>query len=145
MTPGTKVSTDGFDGSKLISQAPVSAAASLAEDWHMLGFDWSSRTPGKVFVTAGVHGIDNIFGLAFNVGGRMIEARTASLTTEYGPWSTRRFVVSYRDFQAIATAPLVKMKVSGANSYTVSSFGTSTGALVGKKFPEFLRQLGESR
>lgn len=145
MTPSVRVAADDFDGSKVISQAPVSASASLGEDWHTLGFDWNSKTPDKVFLTAGVQGINNIFGLAFNVGGRTITAQTASLTTEYSSWSTRRFAVSYRDFETIATAPVVKMKVSGANSYGVSSFGTSTKALVGKKFPEFLQQVRSSR
>lgn len=145
MTPATKVTTDDFDGSKVISQPPVSSSASLAEDWHTLGFDWNSRTPDQVFLTAGIQGINNIFGLDFNVGGKTITAHSASLSTEYDSWSTRRFVVSRREFEAIATAPLVKMKVSGANSYGVSSFGTSTDALVGKKFPAFLEQLRASR
>jgi len=145
MTPSIRVSSDDFDGSKIISQAPVSASASLGEDWHTLGFDWSSKTPDKVFVTAGVQGINNIFGLAFNVGGKTITAQNASSTTEYSSWSTRRFEISYREFETIATAPVVKMKVSGANSYGVSSFGTSTNALVGKKFPEFLIQLRNAR
>jgi len=44
-------------------------------------------------------------------------AQTASMTTGYGrPWSTRQFVVNYREFEAIATAPLVKMMVSLDNS-----------------------------
>ena len=144
MTPRTKVTADAFDGSRVITQPSVSSSASLTEDWHMLGFDWNSRTADKVFLTAGVRGTNNVFGLDFNVGGKVITARPASLTTEYGPWSTRRFVVSRKEFETIATAPLVKMKVSGANSYGVSSFGTSTGALVGSKFPPFLQCLREN-
>ena len=145
MTPASKVTTDDFDGSKVVSQAPVSSSASLTEDWHTLGFDYTSKTPDKVFVTAGVQGINNIFGLDFNVGGRMIQGNQASLTTEYDSWSTRRFWVSYKDFIAIATAPSVKMKVSGANKYGVSSFGTATDALVNKKFPAFLQKLQAAR
>ena len=145
MTPRTKVAVDDFDGSRVITQPPVSSSASIAEDWHMLGFDWNSRTPDKVFLTAGVHGTNNVFGLDFDVGGKVITARPASLTTEYGPWSTRRFVVSRKEFETLATAPLVKMKVSGANSYGVSSFGTSPRALVGSKFLSFLQRLEENR
>jgi len=145
VTPSTKVTADNFDGSKVINQPPVSSSASLAEDWHTLGFDWNSRTPDKVFLTAGVQGINNVFGLAFNIAGKTITAQPASLTTDYSAWSTRRFYVSYREFEAIATSPLVKMKVSGVNSYTVSSFGTSTGALVGKKFPAFLEAVRASK
>ena len=145
MTPASKVTTDAFDGSKIVSQAPVSSSASLTEDWHTLGFDYTSKAPDKVYLTAGVQGINNVFGLDFNVGGRMIAANRASLTTEYDSWSTRRFWVSYKDFIAIATAPSVKMKVSGANSYGVSSFGTSTNALVNKKFPPFLEKLQSAR
>jgi hypothetical protein len=145
MTPASKVTTDDFDGSKIVSQEPVSSSASLTEDWHTLGFDYTSKSPDKVFVTAGVQGINNVFGLDFNVGGKMIHAQEASLTTEYSAWSTRRFYVSYKDFISIATAPSVKMKVSGANKYGVSSFGTSTDALVNKKFPPFLQKLQAAR
>jgi hypothetical protein len=145
MTPASKVTTDAFDGSKIVSQAPVSSSASLTEDWHTLGFDYTSKAPDKVYLTAGVQGISNVFGLDFNVGGRMIAANRASLITEYDSWSTRRFWVSYKDFIAIATAPSVKMKVSGANSYGVSSFGTSTNALVNKKFSPFLEKLQSAR
>ncbi|MES2476445.1 MAG: hypothetical protein V4640_11750 [Verrucomicrobiota bacterium] len=145
LTPATQVTTDDFDGSKVVRQEPVSSSNSLTEDWHTLGFDWTSRTPDKVFLTIGVHGINNIFGLEFNVGGRTISAPSASMTTELGPWSTRRFVVSYGEFATIASAPMVKMKVSGANTYGVSSFGTATDALVGKKFPAFLEQVQAAR
>ncbi len=145
MTPSSRVSTDPFDGTTTVTQPPVSAAASLTEDWHTLGFEWTARTPNQVFLTPGVQGIDNIFGLEFNVAGRMISASSASLTTDYADWSTRRFVVSYQDFVTIATAPIVKMKVSGANSYGVSSFGTGTSALVSKKLPTFLQQVQAAR
>ena len=145
ITPAANVTTDDFDGSKIVRQSPVSSSSSLTEDWHTLGFDYSSNTPNKVFMTAGVAGTKNIFGLDFNVGGRIIKASEASLVTEYDSWSTRRFSVSYGDFIAIATAPSVKMKVSGANKYSVSSFGTSTNALVNKKFPPFLQKLQSAR
>ena len=145
MVPSARTSSDDFDGSKIVRQEPVSSSSSLTEDWHTLGFDWSSRTPDKVFLTAGVRGTNNVFGLAFNAGGKLITAQPASLTTEYGPWSTRRFVVSFREFEAIANAPLVKMKVSGANAYGVSSFGSSTNAVVGTKFPSFLQQVNAAR
>ena len=141
MTPKSKVLTDDFDGSQIVRQEPVSSSASITEDWHILGFEYRSSTPDRVFVTAGVHGINNAFGLPFNIGGRTIQAEEASLTTEYGSLSTRRFHVSYKDFITIATAPMVKMKVSGANSYGVSSFGTSTKALVNMKFPPFLERI----
>ena len=141
MTPSARISSDSFDGAKVINQPPVSAAASMSENWHTLGFDWNSRTPDKVFVTAGAPGTQNIFGLAFNAGGKVITAQPTSLMTEFGVSSTRRFVMNYRDFETIATAPSVKMKVSGANSDGVSSFGTSTKALVNTKFPSFLQQV----
>lgn len=145
MTPGVRVTADDFDGSKVIRQDPVSSSASLLEEWHTLGFTWNSSTPNKIYLTVGVYGTQNIFGLAFNVAGKTITAQEASLTTEYGPWSTRRFAISYDDFESIATAPLVKMKVSGANTYGVSSFGTSTNSLVGKKFPAFHQQVRAAR
>jgi hypothetical protein len=141
VTPGVRVAKDDFDGATIISQDPVCAASSMREEPLPLGFSWNSSTPDKVYLTAGVVGIQNVFGLAFNVGGRTIVTQTASLTTEYGPWSTRRFMIDYNDFETIATAPLVKMKVSVANSHGVCSFGTTTNALVGKKLPAFLQQV----
>ena len=141
VTPKARVGIDSFDGSKTISQKPVSSASKLTESWHTLGFDWTSKNPNKVYLTAGVQGINNVFDLDFNVGGKVITANKASSTTEYGSTSTRRFYVSYNDFKAIATAPIVKMKVSGANDYGVSSFGTSTKALVNTKFTPFLQQV----
>ncbi|XHR27477.1 MAG: hypothetical protein ACFUZC_16220 [Chthoniobacteraceae bacterium] len=144
LTPGVHVASDEFDGSKVISQEPVVTANFLPET--ILGFDWNSRAPDKVFLTVGVSGINNIFGLAFNVDGETITAQTASMTTEYGrPWSTRRFSVSYREFETLATASLVKMKVSGGNSYQVTTLGSSVSAPVGTKLPEFLEQLRASR
>src|SRR3954452_14919778 len=77
ITPGSKSMTDDFDGSKVITQAPVSSSSTLAEAWHTLGFDWSSKTPDRIFLTAGVQGTNNVFGLDFNVGGRVITASEA--------------------------------------------------------------------
>lgn len=146
MTPSAKVIKDDFDGSNIIRQNPVSSASKLSESWHSLGFEYVSSQPNKVFLTARTQGVNNIFSLDFNVGGKFIKAKTASLTTDYntskyGGWSDRRFYVSYSDFVAIATAPSVKMKASGGNTYGVSSFGTSTKALVNKKFPSFLAKV----
>lgn len=145
MTPQTKVVTDDFDGSLLVRQESVSASSSYSEDLHTLAFDWSSRTPDIVFLTAGVKGIHNVNGLEFNAGGNRIVAKTASTTTEYGDWSTRRFAVSFRDFEKIATASVVKMKVVGNNSYGVSSFGPTSAAPVSVKLPNFLQKVRAHR
>ena len=144
LTPSIKVLTDDFDGSKVIYQKPVSSSSKLTEHFHTLGFDWTSKTPNRVFLSAGAPGITNIYGLSFNVDGTLVSARLASNLTEYGDWSTRRFYVSYSDFVKLANAQVVKMKVTKNNTYTVSSFGKSTSAVVNKKMTPFLAQVHQA-
>jgi len=83
MTPSSKIIQDSFDGSKIVRQTPVSAASKLTESWYSLGFEYVSSKPNKIFLTARTQGVKNIFELDFNVGGRFIKARKASLTTDY--------------------------------------------------------------
>lgn len=82
----------------------MSSSSKLTEHFHTLGFDWTSKTPNRVFLSAGAPGITNIYGLSFNVDGTLVSARLASNSTEYGDWSTRRFYVSYSDFVKLANA-----------------------------------------
>ena len=145
MSPDARTIVDDFDGSKVIRQDPVSAASSLSESWHTLGFEWVSKWPDKVFLTVGVHGIENVFNVQFNVGGEIIKGEEASYGTDYGDWSSNRFIVSYFDFEKIATAPTVKMKVSTGNSYGVSSFGGTSMAVVNSKFQPFLNKINQLR
>ena len=43
LTPSAKTLVSDFDGSIEVIQKPVSAASSLSEGWHTLGFRWSSK------------------------------------------------------------------------------------------------------
>jgi hypothetical protein len=145
MTPSVKVQKDEFDGSLIVSQSPVSAASSMSEAWHTLGFQWNQKFPNVVFLEVGVSGITNVMGVAFNVDGQLIEnIKQASTLTKYGDWSTRRLIISINDFAKIAQGKDVKMKVMQIDTYSVSSFGSeNSGAIVNSKFPPFIEKLKE--
>jgi len=143
LTPSVTTKKDAFDGTLIINQSPVSSASKMSEPWHTMGFTWKEQNPDTVYVTAGVHGINNITKLAFNVDGEIINnIRTASSLTNYGDWSTRKFAVPIQTFVKIAKGKDVKMRISQIDTYSVSSFGSSnTGAIVNSKFPPFLAEL----
>lgn len=151
MTPSVRTEKSQFDGSVSIIQAPVSAASSIKEDWHTLGFRWTDTDPEYVFILAGVPGIQNVMGVDFKVGQEYITAESASSLTDYRDprlgrdWSTRQFILPLHVFRQIATADTVQMRVRGINTYTLSSFGTSTSATVGEKFSPFLSAVDEAR
>lgn len=145
LTPPMSVNKDDFDGSIIVRQSPVSAASSISEGWHTLGFEWNQNSPNTIFITAGTNGSVNITDVQFNVDGKIISnIKTASTLTEYDKWSTRRFSMSWSDFLEIANAKSVKMKVVQINSYTVSSFGPEhSGAVVNAKIPPFIKKVQE--
>ncbi len=145
MTPSLRAQSDPFDGSTIISQAPVSAASSMSEGWHTMGFEWNQKYPDVVFLEVGTNGITNVTGVAFNVDGKIIEnIKEASVLTKYGSWSTRRLVMPINDFVKVAQGQDVKMKLMQIDTYSVSSFGSSnSGAVVNSKFPPFLNKLRE--
>ena len=150
LTPSLEVEKDPFDGSIILRQRPVSAAGSLSEAFHLLGFDWRSRTPDSVFVTAGIVGTHAVSGVQFNVDGRFIRnVKLASATTEFSDGNSyRRFEITVEEFTVIATGKAVKMRLDGINDYTVSSFGpegSGSMAIINSKFQPFLRQLQEKR
>ena len=157
MTPSAHIQKDEFDGSTIITQAPVSAAGSLSDAWNTMGFDWSSKTPDTVYVTIGVQGVSNISGVKFNADGAIIEtAKPASVGTDYAnatigmamngigdkTTSTRRFAMPLSDFKTIATANDVRMRVEMINTYNVSKFGKANkNAIVNTKFGPFLKKI----
>jgi len=142
LTPGTKIVKSDFDNSIDVVQEPVSAASSLSEAWHTLGFRWNSKAPDIVFVTAGAHGVTNITGLSFNIDGKIVDLEPASTLTNYDKWSTRQFKMDLPTFRKMAAAKDVKMKVVMIDTYSVSSFGQSEpDAVVSGKFSEFLSEV----
>ena len=145
MTPSMHAEKDSFDGSLIISQAPVSASSSLTEGWHTMGFQWNQKFPDVVFLEVGTNGITNVEGVEFNVDGKIItNIDQASVLTKHGSWSTRRLVMPISDFVTVAKGKDVKMKLLQIDTYSVSSFGSSnTGAVVNTKFPPFLSKLKE--
>jgi len=139
LTPGAKIIVSDFDNSIEIIQKPVSAASSLREGWHTLGFRWNNNAPDLIFLTVGIKGIENISGVAFNVDDQIIRAEVASNLTDYDEWSTRQFSMSLNQFKKMAIAQIVKMKVLMIDKYSVSSFGQSKqNAIVSGKFSKFL-------
>ena len=147
LTPSLSVIKDDFDGSTIVRQSPVSSSSGLREGWHVLGFEWSQKTPDTIFITVGTNGIVNITDVAFNADGQVItNIKPASTITEYGQWSTRRFSMSWEDFMKLVNAKSVKMKVARINDYTVSSFGPGhSGAIVNTKLPPFVEMVRELR
>lgn len=150
MTPSVQVKKDSFDGSTIVRQPLVNAAGSFTEPRHLLGFDWSSRTPDSVFITAGIVGTRAVSGVQFNVDGTFIkDVKVASATTEFTNIdSSRRFELSFQQFVAIANGKSVKMRLDSINDYTVSSFGPDgdgSMAMVNPKFQPFLAKVKEVR
>jgi hypothetical protein len=150
MTPSASVIRDDFDGKIIVRQSPVSAASSLAEPFHTLGFEWSQKFPDLVFITVGqAFQARPITSVAFNADGIVLDRiKPASVLTEYqDKASSRRFEMALLDFTSIAAAKVVKMRVESLNDYTVSSFGLGTGdgAAVNSKFRPFLEQVAAIR
>jgi hypothetical protein len=150
MTPSASVIRDDFDGKMIVRQAPVSAASSLGEPFHTLGFEWTEKYPNTIFITTGfAFGLRSIQDVAFNADGRIVDKiKQASVLTEFDRFGTatsssRRFEMSLEDFRIIANAQEVKMRMGSINDYTVSSFGPATGvgAAVNTKFRPFLDQI----
>ena len=146
LTPGAKVHKSDFDGAVNIYQEPVSAANSLKEHWNTLGFRWTSKLPDTILMIAGTNGVVNIDGLQFKADGQLIEAKLASNLTDYGKWSKRQFKVTLNEFQKIATADIVKMRIIHIDTYSDSSFGKKKSmAIVNKKFDGFLNKVAEHK
>ena len=154
MTPGVEVIQDQYYGTAIVRQEPVSAAQSLSEAWHTLGFEWVQKTPDRIYITAGIEGVRHLTGVEFKADDRVIgNIRPAAVMTEldyYGvdlpTWSGRRFVMSWADFQVIATAQTVLMRLDHVDKYSVSSFGQShPSAIVTAKFGPFLAKVRELR
>lgn len=117
-----------YDDSFTVNQPPVFASTSTLSEWeysHWLGFDWNSATPQKVFLTVALNEICNIMSLRFKIKDEEIIAEPVTAITDYGSTSKRRFVISLVDFQKIATADLVKMRVGNIGEYSASTFGKS--------------------
>lgn len=147
LTPSVNVIHDKFDDATIIRQEPVSAAASLADGWHTLGFEWNSKTPNDVYVDVGTHGIVPITGVEFKANGKVLAPpaiASAYSEHEYG-WTRRRFVMPLQDFLSIARAADVKMRLGQGNNYTVSEFGSDHPlAIVNTKFQPFIDKVLET-
>lgn len=152
MTPSVKTSIDDFDGRQVIHQPPISAASSLSEAFHILGFEWVERHPDVIFITAGIAmQIRAIEGVAFNADGQIFnKLMLASSLTHFersaGGASSRRFQIPLDDFAVIASARVVKMRLEGIDEYTVSSFGLGSGvSAVNAKLGPFLNAVRAAR
>lgn len=144
LTPGIKIETDPYYDTTQITQPPVSAAASMSESWHTLGFWWSQKNPNEVVLIVGVQGIDNITDVEFKIDGQTTSTikkfdRLTAYADSRSGWSTRNFSISLDEFKKLETAKDVKMKVESIDTYTVSSFGLENkGALVNSKIKPFI-------
>jgi hypothetical protein len=144
---------DDYDGSTIVRQPLVSAGAGDWADWTMLGFEWRSKFPNVVVLTAGTKGVVRIVDVAFEIDGEPMErVRAVSELTDYGDdsapvrWSTRRFEVGWEEFLTIAGAKSVRMRVIGPNEAAATSFGSAhPGALVNARLGPFVRAVRKQR
>ncbi len=143
LTPSAETVVSDSNDTIEVIQAPVSAASSISEDLHALGFRWSNKTQDMVFITVGAAGIVDISAVVFNIDGNIISIdKSENTLTDFENWSTRQFSMSLEQFRQIAYAQIVTMKVVMIDKYSVSSFGISKkGAIVNGKFTSFLQQV----
>lgn len=141
-----EVMKDDFDGATIVRQPPVVASRpTLTSDDspQSLGFEWSSKTPDTVFVTAQYFVIENIEKVEFIADEQRIQGiSTASVLTQFEPgssYSSRRFAMPMTEFRKIASAHIVKMKISSIDTYSVSRFGKDyPNVIVSDRFDPFL-------
>ena len=140
LTPSAKILHDKFDDATIIRQDPVSAAGTLSDGWHTLGFEWNSKTPNDIYLDAGTNGIVPITSVEFKADGKVLTppAIASSYSESEHGWSVRRFVMPLQDFLSIARGKDVKMRLGQGNNSTVSEFGSDHPlAIVNKKFKPF--------
>jgi len=149
LTPSALTLVDQFDGNVIVRQSPVEAASNIGEPSHILGFEWNQKFPDIIFITAGsIRGPRPIQNIAFNADGTIIEnlKPATNLTDVRESRGARRFEMPLAQFQAIASAKVVKMRLEASNAYTVSSFGSGSGtAIVNLKFTPFLEKVRAAR
>ncbi len=147
-TPSAVVLIDPVDGKTIIRQPPVDARSSLIEPIHMVGFEWYEKFPEKIFITVEVALVTQSIQMAsFNADGRIVEnLKLASTGMQFGGSSSRRFEIRFEEFLAIANARVVRLRVEGFKTYTVSSFGPDAGrADVNHTFAPFLEKVAAAR
>lgn len=141
-TPGAQVVKDDYDGAISVLQ-PAAVAGDYTGDWNQLGFEWRAKFPNRVVLDAGTRGVVNVTGLELVADGEAVETRLASERTDYGTpgperWSVRRFETTWTDFERLAAARNVQMKVIGANEVLVTTFGLARrGAPVNETLARF--------
>lgn len=145
LSPSMEIVKDEFDGSTVVRQPPVTAAKGMRDAWHTLGFEWSQKAPNFVYLTAGASG--NIADVAFNADGRlMFNLKTVGAPAGAGRWTTRRFVMSWEEFAALANAKDIRMRVTRDGEHTVSSFGPAhPSAAVNTRLTAFVTKVRELR
>lgn len=157
LTPNPKIYTDEFENTKYVRQLPVTTASTIADASHFLGFEWSNKMPGLIYIDAGTLGSKDIKAVAFKVNNLIIKPQLASkktiidneqsagLDAEQIELSTRRFVMKFNDFLVLHKADLVKIKLSANNSFSLSSFGRSTKSPIQIKMDRFLNLINPAK
>ena len=150
--PGLQVVKDDYDGATIVRQAPAQSGSDFAGNWNALGFEWKSKFPNRVVIAAGTRGVINIRDLVLEIDGETATVKPASEMTDYGDsasgerWSMRRFEVSWADFERMAAARAVQVRVVGTNEVFVTSFGSDRpGAPVNATLPPFRAAVRKQR
>lgn len=151
MLPDPQTITSAFDGSTEISLDPINASAGPDDSAQAVGFFWTSRQPEEVQAVVWVPGIQSITAIGFNADGEIIEAsRATTALTQHDTAvlgsSTKRFPLTVEQFERIARAQTVKMKVTSTTSYGVSTFGNGhPNSYISMKLPAFAAALAAQR
>lgn len=148
--PSLRIGVDPFTKARTVVQRDASAASSILQPWHRLGFGWNEKAPDYIVLVVGVREIDNIVGADFNADGTIITAKPLTASVEYGDPrkgvpSIRQFSVSYDEFVKIAAARNVAYRIDRISSKTVSTFGQDEGGEVAPLFAPFLAEVRKIR
>jgi len=148
----TQTATDAYDGATIVRQPAVIAGTNYTGDWNALGFEWTSKFPNRVLLSAGTRGVIKVTDLVLDIDGEPAAVQIASELTDYGDskaaerWSMRRFEISWADFKRMASARTVRMRVVGTNEMFVTSFGSDhVGAPVNATMPAFVAKVRKLR
>lgn len=147
-----QVMKDDFDGATIVRQPPVVASRpTLTNDDtpQSLGFEWSSKTPDRIFITTALFEIQNIENVEFIADDQSIQGINPASTmtqfdTQKAESSSRRFSMPIGEFRKIAAARIVKMKITRINTYSVSRFGQDyPNVMVTDRFAPFLAKVDQ--
>jgi len=144
MTPNAYILDFGSD--KIVVQQTVQVSSEELIATHGLGFTWSTNHQDKITISPAIFEFfryveDGITEVSFEADGEEIRC---TFTQDDSTGNLPVFRVTMKQFQTIANAKKVKMRVVHLGKQTESAFGTEVPeSIVNKKFPEFFATIQE--